>query len=102
MLNPKWSASCVVLILEIGCENKDKQMKQCTEVRFDTLTPLPESLTFCATIDDAGHEQVVTDFMIRRACEQLDSDQVWPFAGGALCGGYRQLPDAGADIIPFG
>ena len=77
-------------------------MKQCNVQEFDTLKPLPESLTVCATIDDAGHEQVITDFMIRRACEQLDGDQVWPFSAGVLCGGYRQLPASGADIIPFG
>lgn len=77
-------------------------MKQCKELEFDMLKPLPESLTVCATIDDFGREQVITDFMIRRACEQLDADQIWPFSAGAMCGGYRQLPAGGADIIPFG
>lgn len=76
-------------------------MKQFRVPEFDTLKPLPESLTVCATIDETGREQVITDFMIRRACEQLDGDQIWPFADGSLCGGYRQLPAAGADIIPF-
>jgi len=87
---------------QIGCENKDNQMKQFKVPEFNSLRPLPESLTVFATIDDAGREQVITEFMIRRACEQLDGEQLWPFAGGALRSGYHQRSAAGADVIPFG
>ncbi|MFK7853758.1 MAG: hypothetical protein AB8B79_06585 [Granulosicoccus sp.] len=76
-------------------------MKQCDVTEFDTLIPLSEALTVCATIDESGREQIVTDFMMRRACEQMEGDQIWPFSGGSLCHGYTQRSTKGADIIPF-
>ena len=76
-------------------------MKQFTVSKTETLTPLPDSLTVCATIDDNGAEHEITELMIRRACEQMDADQLWPYASSTLCAGRRTLPAGGADIIPF-
>lgn len=53
-------------------------MKYCKSVGSDALWPLPESLTFCATVSETGDEQIVTDMMIRRACEQMEDSQMWP------------------------
>jgi|GEM_PF-3740924 len=55
-------------------------MKYCGTVVAESLQPLPESVTFCATVDEGGEEQVITDMMIRRACEQLEDSQMWPCA----------------------
>lgn len=77
-------------------------MKYCKSVVADTLRPLPESLTVCATVDESGNEHIVTELMIRRACEQIDSDQIWPIAGGICTGSLRKLPTRGtATIIQF-
>lgn len=76
-------------------------MKQGNVQRKDTLTPLPDSVMMCATIDHTGKEQEITELMIRRACEQMDADQLWPFASKALTAGMRTVPSSGAEIIPF-
>ncbi|NND89342.1 MAG: hypothetical protein HKN42_00660 [Granulosicoccus sp.] len=76
-------------------------MKQLKAQYTDTLTPLPDSMTVCATIDESGKEQEITELMIRRACEQMDADQLWPYASDALCVSVHSVPAGGARIIPF-
>lgn len=76
-------------------------MKQFNARTGDTLTPLPDTLTVCATIDDSGAEHEITELMIRRACEQMDADQLWPYASRTLCASRRQVPQGGASILPF-
>lgn len=46
-----------------------------------TLRPLPAPLTYSATVDIRNVEHEITDFMIRRACEEMDSQQQFPFCG---------------------
>lgn len=53
-------------------------MKQSQFEAIDTLSPLPESVTMCATIDESGNEHVITELMIRRAIEQTEAEQLWP------------------------
>lgn len=76
-------------------------MKQLNVQAPDTLIPLPDSLTVCATIDESGAEQEITELMIRRACEQMDADQLWPYASDTLCRVSTTLPAGGARILPF-
>lgn len=78
-------------------------MNHCKYSVKDTLTPLPASVTSCATVDESGREQIVTDLMIHRACEMMDADQLWPVAGGVRRGAYSALvvPVRGATILPF-
>ena len=54
-------------------------MKYCNSAVTDILQALPESVTVCATVDESGHEHVITELMVRRACEQMDGDQIWPY-----------------------
>jgi len=75
-------------------------MKHCNLRRADILAPLPDVLTTCATVDETGTEHEITELMIRRACEQMDADQLWPYAG-QLCTVARTVPAGGADILPF-
>lgn len=76
-------------------------MKQLNVQKTDTLTPLPDGMTVCATIDETGAEHEITELMIRRACEQMDADQLWPYASDTLCSSVRSVPSGGAQIIPF-
>ena len=78
-------------------------MKHCNSAVFDTLLPLPASVTVCATVDDSGTEQVITDMMIRRACEEMDASQIWPMADRTLAGGSLKTlsNDGTAQIISF-
>ena len=76
-------------------------MKHFNVQQADTLTPLPDDMTVCATIDESGTEHEITELMIRRACEQMDADQLWPYASNALCATVRSVPTGGARIIPF-
>lgn len=76
-------------------------MKHSQLVLADILHPLPESVTLCATVDDSGNEHVITDMMIRRACEQMDSQQAWPCASDFFAGSLRTLSKNTAKIIPF-
>ena len=75
-------------------------MKHCNLRQNDTLAPLPDGITACSTIDESGNEHEITEFMIRRACEQMDADQLWPYASH-LYTGMRTVPSGGADILPF-
>ncbi len=43
------------------------------------LAPLPSELCYGATVDIRNVEQEITDLMVRRACEQMDSVQQFPF-----------------------
>ena len=77
-------------------------MKYCSAQRSDHLTPLPESFTACAMITDSGDELEISELMMRRACDLIDADQVWPFAGQTVFGGMRTVSNsASADILPF-
>lgn len=76
-------------------------MKYCNVKRLENLAPLPETLTTCAMVDDSGQELEITEFMLRRACDEMDADQIWPFASQALFSGMRSLPSGTADIIQF-
>ena len=76
-------------------------MKYCSATALDTLQTLPDSVTVCATVDDSGHEQVITELMIRRACEQMDKDQVWPYTDVNYMKPARTLPTRSATILPF-
>lgn len=76
-------------------------MKQFNVQKSDTLTPLPDTVTVCATIDATGAEHEITELMIRRACEQMDADQLWPYASETFCATHRSVPTGGAQILPF-
>ena len=43
------------------------------------LAPLPSELCYAATVDIRNVEQEITEMMVRRACEQMDSLQQFPF-----------------------
>lgn len=76
-------------------------MKQINAQPVETLVPLPDSLTVCATVDETGAETEITELMIRRACEQMDADQLWPFASAALGVQVPKVRRCQAKIIPF-
>lgn len=76
-------------------------MKYCNSVVTDTLQVLPESVTVCATVDESGDEHVITELMIRRACEQMDADQIWPYANETLSRTVKTLSTRSATILPF-
>ena len=76
-------------------------MKHFRVQHTETLTLLPDGMTVCATVDESGTEQIVTELMIRRACERMDADQLWPYASETLCSVVRPVPAGGARIIPF-
>jgi hypothetical protein len=76
-------------------------MKYCNVECIDSLSPLPDSLTVCSMVNDSGDELEITEFMLRRACDEMDNDQTWPFASKALFSGMRSLPKGTADIIQF-
>ena len=44
-----------------------------------SLVPLPEPLTCASVIDERDVEHAITDFMMRRACEQMEAEQQFPF-----------------------
>lgn len=46
-----------------------------------TLRPLPVSMGYAATVDIRNIEHEITEFMIRRACEEMDAMQQFPFSG---------------------
>ena len=58
-----------------------QSMKQIELPEGKALRPLPAELTYAATVDIRNVEQEITDFMIRRACEEMDSQQQFPFCG---------------------
>ncbi len=76
-------------------------MRFCKSVVTDTLIPLPDEVTVCATVDEYGDEHVITELMIRRACEQMDIEQCWPCGNGAVSGTLRPISVKTATIIPF-
>jgi len=76
-------------------------MKYCKSVAADFLQALPESVTVCATVDESGDEHEITELMIRRACEQMDGDQIWPYSGNGLPDSSTILPIGSATVLPF-
>ncbi|MFK8081029.1 MAG: PA1571 family protein [Granulosicoccus sp.] len=76
-------------------------MKYCKTAATDILHALPESVTVCATVDESGDEHEITELMIRRACEQMDADQIWPFAENIYADATPVLPARTATVIPF-
>lgn len=78
-------------------------MKYCNSAVNDVFRPLPESMTICATVDESGDEQVITEMMIRRACEQAEDSQMWPYVG-MPCKALTPpavMNQSSAVIIPF-
>lgn len=47
----------------------------------NVLRPLPPSISYGATVDIRHVEHEITEFMIRRACEEMDVYQQYPFSG---------------------
>ncbi len=41
---------------------------------------LPTRLTYAAVVDAKDRETEITDFMVRRACEEADKQLQYPFA----------------------
>jgi len=76
-------------------------MKHCKSEMHETLQPLPDSVTFCATVDECGTEKVITDMMIRRACEQMDAGQIWPFSSDMKTRPLKTLNTGSAQILSF-
>ncbi len=76
-------------------------MKMTSAERIDRLTLLPKSLTVCSMIDESGDEQEISELMIRRACDRMDADQIWPFASDTLLPQMRTITKTSADILPF-
>jgi len=74
-------------------------MKEIRMPAVNTLIPLPDALCYSATVDENDQETVISDFMVRRACEEMDDALGWPFA--AAKGEMKFRPAAGADIIPL-
>lgn len=56
-------------------------MKQLEIPEGKALRPLPSSISYGAIIDVRNVETEITDFMIRRACEEMDAQQQFPFCG---------------------
>lgn len=46
------------------------------------LCSLPKRLTYAALVDRQQREIEITDFMTRRACDEMDAMQQFPFAPG--------------------
>ncbi|MBX2826206.1 MAG: hypothetical protein KTR33_15840 [Gammaproteobacteria bacterium] len=44
------------------------------------LAPLPRSLTYATVFDVRDVEHEITDFMVRKACDEMDRMQQFPFA----------------------
>jgi len=74
-------------------------MKQIEIPAVNTLIPLPEEFCYSATIDENDQEIEISDFMVRRACEEMADTSVWPFAPAK--GEMKSRPAGGADIIPL-
>ncbi len=43
------------------------------------LAPLPKELSYAATVDIRNVEHEITEFMVLRACEEMESQQQYPF-----------------------
>ncbi len=84
--------------LPFGSWNVD-MMNEIRMPAVATLVPLPDAISYAAMIDDNDQEIEISDFMMRRACEEMDETMEWPFAPAKAEMECR--PAAGADIIPF-
>lgn len=76
-------------------------MKYCSAQRSDHLTPLPDSFTACAMINESGDELEISELMMRRACDMIDAEQVWPFASQTVFAGMKTVSKTSAEILPF-
>jgi len=59
-----------------------RSMKHSDALRMETLVALPEAMTYSAMIVDGeieSGEQVITELMMRRACELMHDEQQFPF-----------------------
>lgn len=56
-------------------------MKQPNVPEGRALRPLPAELSYMAILDIRNVETEITDFMVRRACEEMDRQQTYPFLG---------------------
>ena len=66
----------------------------------EQLEPLPETLTWSATLDpeDGTHEIEITDEMVRRAIAAIEGEQVFPFRAGTAS---AARPVRKAEVLPF-
>ncbi len=60
-----------------------QSMKRADIPQVDLLLPLPVELTYSATVDVRNIEHPITELMVRRACEEMDSEQQYPFCSKA-------------------
>ena len=58
-----------------------QSIKQLEQSNNNVLRPLPKSVAYGATVDIRNVEHEITEFMIRRACEEMDAQQPYPFCG---------------------
>ena len=58
-----------------------QSMKQLELHDSNALRPMPKSVTYGAIVDIRNVEHEITEFMIRRACEEMDAQQQYPFCG---------------------
>ncbi len=73
-------------------------MKQIELPAIESLMPMPEYLTYGATVDENDVEHEITELMIRRACETTHDVQLYPFSS---LGGFRVRLVQNADIHMF-
>ena len=45
------------------------------------LRPLPAALSVSTVVDIRNVEHEITEFMVRRACDEMDAEQQYPFTG---------------------
>ena len=77
-------------------------MKYCNAQRSDQLAPLPKSFTACSMVNESGDELEISELMMRRACDLIDADQLWPFASQSVYSGMRTVSsNTSAEILPF-
>jgi hypothetical protein len=79
-------------------EQNMQLMKQTELPAIETLMPMPEYLTYGATVDENNVEHEITELMIRRACETMHDMQQYPFS---TVGGFCVRLVKSADIHLF-
>ena len=84
--------------MPFGSLNVD-MMNEVRMPAISSLIPLPDAMSYAAMIDDNDQEIEISDFMMRRACEEMDETMEWPFAPANV--EMRSRPASGAEIIPF-
>lgn len=73
-------------------------MKQIELPAIESLMPMPDYLTYGATVDENDEEHEITELMIRRACETTHDVQQYPFSP---VGGFGVRLVQSADIHLF-